>query len=138
MRLIGIDYGTKRIGIAVSDALGITVTPLTVIKRKTEAQDIEEIRKIVLEKEAERIVIGLPLNMNGTPGILTGEIEAFAAKLKVATGVEIDYCDERLTSHEAEGFLIHKANMSREKRKEVKDKIAAYLILQTYLEKNKP
>jgi len=76
--------------------------------------------------------------MNGTPGRLIQEIEAFAEKVKAATGVAIDFCDERLTSYEAESFLINKADMSREKRKEVKDKIAACLILQTYLEKNKP
>ena len=137
MRIIGIDYGRKRIGLAVSDALGILVTPLSVITRKTEAQDLAEIKKIAEDKEAEKIVMGMPLNMDGTPGLLTDEINRFADKIRELLKLPVEFCDERLTTYEAEKFLIDQADMSREKRKGVKDKIAACLILQTYLEKNK-
>lgn len=134
-RLLGVDYGTKRIGLALSDPLGITVQPLLTIHRKTLKTDIEQIKNIVLEKEVEKMIFGLPVNMNDTPGTLTEQVKDFAAKLSEETKIPVDFCDERLTSHAADDFLIYKGNLSNKKRKEVKDKIAACIILRTYLDR---
>ncbi|MCB4792845.1 MAG: Holliday junction resolvase RuvX [Elusimicrobia bacterium] len=135
MRLLGIDYGTKRIGLALSDPLGITVQPLLVISRKSLKDDIEKIKDIVLNKEVDKIILGLPMNMNDTPGILCKEIKDFANRLSQEIKIAVEFCDERLTSHEADNILINEAKLSNDKRKQIKDKIAACIILQTYLDR---
>jgi putative holliday junction resolvase len=136
-RLLGIDFGKKRIGIAVSDALGITVNPVSTIYRKSFKDDIAEIKKIISEKEADKIVIGMPYNADGTPGFLSEEINKFAEELKKETSLNVEFVNEELTSHDADNILIANSNMTREKRKEKKDQIAACLILRNYMERNK-
>ena len=134
-RLLGVDYGTKRIGLALSDPLGITVQPVVTIHRKSLKTDLEQIKIIVLEKEVEKIIFGLPMNMNDTPGILTEQVKDFAERLSGETKIPVEFCDERLTSRAADDLLIYKGRLSNKKRKEVKDKIAACIILRTYLDK---
>lgn len=135
MRLLGIDYGTKRIGLAVTDPLGITVRPVSVLHRKSLQSDIAEIKNMIIEKGVTTIVLGLPQNMDGTPGILSGQVREFADILVKETNIPVEFCNEGLTSHEAGDFLVNTAGVSHRKVKAVKDKIAACIILQTYLEK---
>lgn len=134
-RIMGIDYGIRRIGIAVSDPLRITARPLVVIDRiSTVEDDIEKIALIVKEQEVSHIVMGTPLNMDGSAGILTEEVEQFKTKIEEKTKVSVELYDERLTTLQAERILVEEADISREKRKKLRDKVAASLILQSWLE----
>ena len=133
-RILGIDFGQKRVGLAISDALGLTANPLSVFERKSSIEDMRYIQNIVESQQVSKIVIGLPLNMDGTPGMLTGEVENFAKKLAENLKIPVEFIDERLTTMQAERMLVEEADMSREKRKKVRDKIAASMILRTYLE----
>ena len=132
-RIMGIDFGLKRIGIAVSDPLGIMAHPVTVITHTHLAEDMARIRAIITEYGVERIVVGQPFNMDGTPGRLTQEFTAFADRLARESGLPVDMIDETLTSHAADELMTHQGGVSRKKRKTVKDKIAAALILESYL-----
>lgn len=133
-RILGVDYGEKRIGLAISDELEMVAMPVGVIHRTNEKEDIAKIRELILEKKATLIVFGLPINMDGTPGKLGAATKAFAVKLTEAVNLPVDYYDERLTTLEAERMLTDEADISRAKRKGVKDKLAASLILQSYME----
>jgi putative Holliday junction resolvase len=138
-RILGIDYGIKRIGLALSDPLGITARPLSVVERKlSKKENIAQMQAIVREHEVTKLVVGLPLNMDGTEGRLAPETRAFGEELAAALSVSVEFLDERLTTMQAERMLVEEADLSREKRKGVRDKLAASLILQTYLEQNKP
>ena len=132
-RFLGIDYGTKRIGLATSDAQGIAVQPVTVLNRTKLVNDIEQIAAVCVEREVSRIVVGMPYNMNGSPGRLAGEVQRFADEVGKKTQLPVVFYDERLTSHAAEEYLIQDRKMSPEKRKKMKDKIAACIILSSYL-----
>lgn len=136
-RIMGIDYGVKRIGIAVSDALGITAQPVEVLHRKSVEEDMRRINEIIKEKQVELIVMGMPSNMNGTPGSLSGEIKWYAGRMQEATGLPVEFAEERLTTLTAERMLTEEADLSREKRKQVRDKIAAVFILQNYMDTRK-
>jgi len=134
MRILGIDYGEKRIGVAVSDPLGITAQPVTVIEKKPSfEQDIVEINQI-LERysSVKEIVVGLPKSMSGELGIQAQKVLEFVEALK-SLNIKITTWDERLTTVAAERVLIS-AGLSRQKRKKVIDKSAAALILQNYLD----
>jgi putative Holliday junction resolvase len=131
---MGIDYGTRRIGIAVSDLLGYTAQPLEVIQRTALAADLGRIAALVTEYGVTLIVLGLPLNMDGTPGMLTGDVEAFAAALREKTGLPVELYDERMTTMQVDRMLTEEADVSRDRRKQVRDKLAATLILQSYLD----
>lgn len=133
-RTMGIDYGVKRIGIALSDPLGITAQPLEVIHRKSVKDDIGRIKALVQEYEVATIVVGLPLNMDGTPGILTDNVNAFAEKLRGETGLPVELYDERMTTMQVDRMLTDEADVSRDKRRQVRDKLAASLILESYLQ----
>lgn len=135
-RIIGIDFGVKRIGVAMSDPLGITAQPLCVLERASNAVNVAQIEDLVRKNEVARIVVGLPLNMDGTDGNLMKEVKSFAAALETQIGVPVEMYDERLTTMQAERMLTEEADMSREKRKQVRDKVAASLILRSYLERN--
>ncbi|MDD4202674.1 MAG: Holliday junction resolvase RuvX [Candidatus Omnitrophica bacterium] len=132
MRIMGIDLGEKRVGIALSDPLKITAQGVCVLERKDKSF-LEKINDIVKQENVSEIVLGLPLNMDGSKGKKVDEAEAFALVLKEKTGVNIKLWDERLTTFAAERIMIE-ANTSRKKRKEKIDKIAAQLILQGYLD----
>ncbi len=136
IRTIGLDVGDVRIGVAVSDLLGITAQALEVIQVSTPEQDVAEVQRVVKETEATRIVVGLPLNQNGEVGPQAEKVLAFAEKLKEALGLEIATQDERFSTVAAERMLIG-ANVSRKKRKKVVDKVAAQGILQTFLDREK-
>jgi putative Holliday junction resolvase len=136
MRILGIDYGSKRIGIAVSDPLGITAQGVAVIgKGETYDHDIRELKRIIKKYGGvDEIVVGLPKTMEGKIGPQAEKVLAFVEELKKEFKLNIATWDERLTTLEAEKMLIS-AGLSREKRKRVIDKSAAANILQTYLDR---
>lgn len=133
MRVIGLDLGDKTIGVAVSDPSGLIAQGIKTIKRKNIKYDIDEIIKIVNEYNAEKIIMGLPKNMNGTMGPSSQKVIEFSEKIKKRIDIEIIFQDERLTTVSAQRILIE-ADLSREKRKKVVDTVAATYILQTYLD----
>lgn len=132
-RIMGLDVGNKTIGVAVSDLMQLTAQGITTVRRKGIKKDLEELDKIIKEKEVSQIVVGLPKNMNGTLGPQSEKVVKFTEKLKTITDLEIKFWDERLTTVAAERSLIE-ADVSRQKRKKVIDMIAAVLILQGYLD----
>ena len=132
MRILSLDVGRKRIGMAISDALGITAQPLETLIRKNKKNDFEGIKKIAANMNVSKIVVGLPLNMNGTEGPMSKETYDFVNKLKGEVDLPIEFWDERLTTMEAERVLLQ-ADLSRKKRKKLDDKLAAQLILQSYM-----
>lgn len=130
---MGLDYGDRRIGVALSDAFGWTAQGIEVIERRREGEEFDRISVLVSQNAVEQIVVGLPKNMNGTIGP-RGEIcMAFADALKEKLQVPVILWDERLTTVSAHRTLIE-ADVSRKKRKGVVDKMAASLILQNYLD----
>jgi len=134
MRILGIDLGDKKIGVALSDEMGWTAQGLGVIRSSgSTTEDIKRIKELVLENKAEKIVVGLPRNMDGSPGPRTEKARDFAGRLAKALNLPVEMWDERLTTVAAEKLLI-KADMSRAKRRQVIDKIAAAIILQNYLD----
>ncbi|MEC0369710.1 Holliday junction resolvase RuvX [Paenibacillus chibensis] len=133
MRILGLDYGDRKIGVAVSDLFGWTAQGLEVVERRRDGSEMQRIADLVRENEVEEIVVGLPKNMNGSIGP-RGEICIdFADKLKEMLKLPVHLWDERLTTVSAERTLIE-ADVSRKKRKQVVDKMAASLILQNYLD----
>lgn len=133
MRLLGLDLGSKRIGVAVSDEMGWTAQGLTVLNRHGGLKDLENIARLVSEQGAEAIVLGLPINMDGSEGEQARKVRRFAEKLEEHLGIEVHLWDERLTTWEAEGIL-KEAGVKGPKRKRVVDKVAAALILKSYLQ----
>jgi len=133
MRILGLDVGDVRIGVAVSDPLKIIARGLDFIKRTTVKEDVEAIRELVDEHEAEEIVVGLPKMMSGEIGIQAQKVQDFAESLRAVIEIPIVMWDERLSTVAATRVLIE-ADMSRKKRKKVVDKVAAALILQGYLD----
>jgi putative Holliday junction resolvase len=135
-RALGIDYGDVRIGIAVSDLMGWTAQGVETIHRKSEEQDLARIGELIREYDVDRIVLGFPKNMNNTIGP-RGEIsQQFAETLKERFGLPVTLWDERLSTMAAERMLVS-ADVSRKKRKQVIDKMAAAIILQNYLDAQK-
>ncbi len=132
-RLIGLDFGSKTIGVAVSDALGVSAHPVGEIRRTSAARDLDAVAGYVEEYEARGVVIGLPRNMNGTLGPAAEKVLAFVERLRSRLDVSVETWDERLTTAEAERVLIE-ADLSRKRRREVIDRMAAVLILQGYLD----
>lgn len=133
MRIIGLDVGSKTIGVAVSDPLGFTAQGLTTIRRTKKEQDIQEIKKFCDEYNPELIVIGLPKNMNGTIGPSGEIIMAFGKLIEEELKIEIKFWDERLTTVAAHKAMLE-ADLSRNKRKKIVDKVASTYILQGYLD----
>lgn len=132
--LIGFDYGAKRLGVAVSD-LSLTIAgSYTIIQRSSITKDMEQIKRIVSEKEIGGMVFGLPLQMNGEEGETAAAVREFAAEVQAATGLPCAFWDERLSSSAMESFLIREVDMSRGKRKKVLDASAAAYILQGFLD----
>lgn len=133
MKILGLDYGDRRIGVALSDAFGWTAQGLEVIERRREGNEIERITELVKMNEVSEIVVGLPKNMNGSVGP-RGEIcIEFAEMLRETLDLPVHLWDERLSTVSAERTLVE-ADVSRKKRKKVVDKMAASLILQNYLD----
>jgi len=133
-RIIAFDIGDKRIGIAVSDPLGLMALPLETLWRKNFLDDMEYLAKIAKDKDAGLIVCGLPVNFDGSESLQTEKTRAFIEELKKRTDIPIETSDERFTTMEASRILIE-ADMRRDKRKNVIDKVAASYILEDYLKK---
>ena len=132
-RIMGLDIGDKTIGVAVSDIMGITAQGVKTIIRESKKKDIEELKNIIKERQVNKIVSGLPKNMNGTLGPQGEKVLKLCELIKEETGLEIDFWDERLTTVAAERSLIE-GDVSRKKRKKVIDMLAAVIILQGYLD----
>ena len=132
-RIMGLDIGDKTIGVAVSDLMGLTAQGVTTIKRVGKKKDIEGIKQIIAEKQVNKIVSGLPKNMNGTVGPQGEKVQKFCELLKEETNLPIEFWDERLSTVAAERSLIE-GNVRRENRKKVIDMLAAVIILQGYLD----
>ena len=134
MRALGIDLGSKRIGIAVSDRTGTIASPLTMIPRSgSVTRDHEQIRKLAVEEEAELLVVGLPINMNGSLGPAAKAAVAEAEALATVVGVPVITFDERRTTVTADRALIE-AGISAQARRKLVDKVAAAVLLQTWLD----
>lgn len=135
-RWMGLDYGTKTVGVAVSDALGITAQGVETVTRKSNKklrQTLARIESLIKEYEVEKIVLGLPKNMNNTLGQRAEETMEFQAMLERRTGLQVILWDERLTTMESERIL-QSGGVRRENRKERIDWMAATLILQSYMD----
>ncbi len=135
-RVMALDYGDVRIGIALSDPTRFLATGYENYTRKDLVTDCKHIADIISSNNVKVVVLGLPLNMDGSKGVRVEKTYEFAEELKKYTSVDIDYLDERLTSVSAEKILIS-ADVSRKKRKTVMDKLSATIILQDYLDTHK-
>ncbi len=133
MRIMSMDVGNKRIGIAVSDPLGITAQGLDTIVRTNKDADIKKVGELIQTYQPDKIVIGLPKNMNGSIGEQGTRTQKFGELLESTFSIEVVYWDERLTTVSATRALID-GNVRRDKRKKQVDKLAAVLILQSYLD----
>jgi len=134
VRSLGIDYGVRRVGVAISDPLNSIAMGVATLQVKSMKDAVTKVSEICHEKNASTIVVGLPLNMNGTIGPMAEKVERFVEQLREVTGIEVVTSDERLSSAMAERTLLE-ADMSRQKRKGVIDKLAAQVILQGYLDR---
>ncbi len=132
-RLAGLDVGDKRIGVAVSDGLGLTAQALGVVARKSRKRDVEALMELLSPYEIEAFVAGLPLLWDGSEGEQADKVRHFCKHLSHDSGLSVHFQDERMSSLESERLLIS-AGMRREKRKGKRDQIAAALILQAFLD----
>lgn len=133
MRILGLDIGTKRIGLALSDELMLTAQGIETLRRNELTGDIDRIKDIINKNGVTEVVAGLPLNMDGTYSAKTKEVAAFIDALKRSVDVPVRTQDERLTTVQAERSMLE-ADLSRAKRRRLADKVAAQLILQGYLD----
>lgn len=134
MRIMALDVGSKRIGVALSDPLKITAQGLETFQRTTLEEDIRGLWQLIDQHEVSQLVVGLPKNMDGTIGFKAEEVRQFIADLTAQRSIEVIWVDERLTTVSVERTLLE-ADVSRAKRKKVIDKMAAVLILQSYLDR---
>lgn len=132
-RVLGLDVGARRIGVAVSDLLGITAQGLDTLQRKNKRHDLAQLERIIRENDVREIVVGLPLRMSGAEGIQAEKMQAFAADLRKHFRLPVHLWDERLTSAEA-NRLLRETDLSIEKRGKAVDRMAAVLILQGWME----
>lgn len=133
MRILALDHGTKRIGIALSDELKMIATPLEFVLAEPFTDFVKRLKEIIREKEVELILIGMPRNMDGSYGPAALKVQEFIAVLKDLVAIPIQTWDERLTSAQAQRFLIQ-GGVRRQERKEKVDKMAASILLQSYLD----
>lgn len=134
---MGLDVGSKTVGVAISDPLGFTAQGLEVIAIDEEANQFgfDRLAELVKEYQVTKFVVGLPKNMNNTSGPRVEASQAYGEKIEKLFQLPVDYQDERLTTVQAERMLVEQADISRAKRKKVIDKLAAQLILQNYLDR---
>jgi len=130
---MGLDVGTKTVGVAVADELGFTAQPITVVRRSNLKADLAELIRLATERSVDRFVVGLPLNMDGSEGPRAQATRKFGDALAKASNLLILYQDERLTTVAAERSLLE-ADVSRQKRRQVIDQVAASLTLQGWLD----
>lgn len=133
MRILGLDYGRKRIGVAICDEMGVVARSLATIERKTIKKDMAEIKRLAEELDIEKIVIGYPLTLDGKEGIQCERVSKFSEMIEERLALPVVKWDESLSTREAEDFLIE-ADMGRKKRRKRVDKLAAAIILQRYLD----
>ena len=133
MRILAIDHGSKRIGIAVSDELKMIAQPLEFILAEPFADFLARLEELILDKDVESILVGMPRNMDGSYGPAASKVQDFGTALKGALSVPIKTWDERLTSAQANRLLIQ-GNVRRDKRKQKVDAMAAAILLQSYLD----
>ena len=138
MRIMGLDVGSKAVGVAISDPLGFTAQGLEIIQIDEEKEQFgfERLTELVEQYKVDKFVLGLPKNMNNTSGPRVEASKAYGEKIAQLFQIPVEYQDERLTTVAAERMLIEQADVSRSKRKKVIDKLAAQLILQNYLDRN--
>ncbi|MBI3012833.1 MAG: Holliday junction resolvase RuvX [Elusimicrobia bacterium] len=132
-RILGIDYGAKRVGMALTDPLGITVQPLPFVPYKSDSQFLQDLKHVVLEKSVELIVVGVPKRADGSLGPEAERYLQIAKILEHECSLPVECVDESFTSRESEDFLIRVCGASRKRRKKVKDSLSACLILESYL-----
>ncbi|MGH9495471.1 MAG: Holliday junction resolvase RuvX [Candidatus Sulfotelmatobacter sp.] len=132
-RTLGLDVGLRRIGVAVSDPLGITAQGLETLPRKNKKHDLAFLERVIRKYSVQEIVVGLPLRMSGDEGTQAGKIRLFAEELRKRFGLPVHFWDERLTSVEA-NRLLRETDLSIEKRGKAVDRMAAVLILQGWIE----
>ena len=137
MRIMGLDVGSKTVGVAVSDPLGFTAQGVEIVRIDEEAGEFgfERLEELVKQYKVDKFVVGLPKNMNNTEGPRVEASKAYGEKINELFNIPVDYQDERLTTVQAERMLVEQADVSRGKRKKVIDKLAAQLILQNYLDR---
>lgn len=133
MRVAALDVGDARIGVAVSDDLGISARGIGTVRRHGGDRDLDALARLLEPHEPERIVVGLPLNMDGTEGRQAARVRAFGQRLAARLAVTVEYWDERLTTFEAEEAL-RRANVPARKRRALVDQTAAAVILRSYLD----
>jgi putative Holliday junction resolvase len=134
-RVLGIDYGEKRIGLALSDPLGLTAQPLETLPNR-EGKTVAALVEMARQREVTRFVIGLPRHMSGDEGVKAAEARAFGERLAAASGLPVEYADERLTTLAVQRMLSE-TDMSGAKKRAVTDKLAAALILQTWMDRER-
>jgi putative Holliday junction resolvase len=137
MRVLGIDHGTKRIGIALSDPSGTIALPLEYVLAEPFANFLSRLKELIREKQVELILVGMPRNMDGSYGPAAAKVQEFVAVLKETIAIPIKTWDERLTSAQANRFLLQ-ADVRRKDRKEKVDKAAAAILLQSFLDSRAP
>ena len=132
MRIMGLDVGSKTVGVAISDPLGFTAQGVEIVRIDEEAGEFgfERLEELVKQYKVDKFVVGLPKNMNNTEGPRVEASKAYGDKINELFNIPVDYQDERLTTVQAERMLVEQADVSRGKRKKVIDKLAAQLILQ--------
>ena len=133
MRILALDHGTKRIGVAVSDELQVIAQPVEYIPAQPSAELVARLEELIEDRKVELILVGMPRNMDGSYGPAAEKVQAFVAMLEGAVAVPIKLWDERLTSAQANRVLIQ-GGVRRDKRKENVDKMAAAILLQSYLD----
>lgn len=133
MRILGLDMGTRRIGVALSDALGLTAQPLTVLVRTTPSEDLAAMEALVIHHHVDAVVVGLPLTLRGQRGPQAQRVAAFAETLRRRLSVPIHLVDERLTTVEGTRVL-QELGVTRRAQRQTIDRVAAQLILQQFLE----
>jgi putative Holliday junction resolvase len=132
-RVLGLDVGSRRIGVAISDPLGITAQGLETLQRKNKRSDFAQLKQLIRDYAVKEIVIGLPLRMSGAEGTQSEKMRDFAEELRSRFGLPVHFWDERLTSAEA-NRLLRETDLSIEKRGKAVDRMAAVLILQGWME----
>jgi putative Holliday junction resolvase len=134
--VLGLDVGSKRIGIAVSDPLGITAQGLETLLRQNKRRDFEKLAQVAQRYEVSAVVVGFPLRMSGVEGVQAEKMHRFADELRERLGLPVHLWDERLTSAEA-NRLLRETDMSIQRRRQVVDQMAAVLILQSWMERQR-
>jgi len=132
-RSFGLDVGSRTVGVAVSDALGVTAQPVTTLRRTNLRADLAQLRRLAEEHDVGHAVVGLPLNMDGSEGPSAAEARRLGDAISRTLGIPVEYWDERLTTVAATRMLVE-ADVSRARRRAVVDKIAAVLILQGWID----